>query len=101
MPIGVYPDVKFPMGEPIALEPGDIVILPTDGILEAASPSVTEYGDDRVLQIVRENRDRPAREIVERIFSSSLKFTQLDKLEDDATVVIAKRLPYGSEGWPS
>jgi sigma-B regulation protein RsbU (phosphoserine phosphatase) len=97
MPIGAHPDGKFPMGEPIALERGDIVILPTDGILEATSPSDTEYGDDRLLQIVRENRHRPAREIIERIFSSSLRFAQRDKLEDDATVVIVKRLPDASD----
>jgi len=101
MPIGVYPDVKFPMGEPIALARGDIVILPTDGIFEAVSLSDTEYGDDRLLQVVRENRHRPAREIIESIVNSTLRFTQNDKLEDDATLVIAKRLPDASDHWSS
>jgi PAS domain S-box-containing protein len=83
IPIGVYAEAKFPISGSIVLERGDIVILPTDGILEAASPSDTEYSDDRLRRVVRENRHRPAREIIERIFSSSLRFTQLDKLEDE------------------
>jgi PAS domain S-box-containing protein len=101
IPIGVYAEAKFPISGSIVLERGDIVILPTDGILEAASPSDTEYSDDRLRRVVRENRHRPAREIIERIFSSSLRFTQLDKLEDDATVVIVKRLPDASDHWSS
>jgi PAS domain S-box-containing protein len=90
IPIGVYPDVKFPIGGSIVLEKGDILILPTDGILEATSPSDEEFGDERLLQTVRENRDRSAREIIDRILSSSLRFAGRDQLEDDATVVVVK-----------
>jgi len=90
IPIGVYPEAKFPISGSIVLERGDILILPTDGILEAASPSSEEFGDERLLQIVRENRQRSAREIIGSILSSTLRFTQRDQLEDDATAVVVK-----------
>ena len=67
--------------------------MPSSQRESGGSASDTEYSDDRLRRVVRANRHRPAREIIERIFSSSLRFTQLDKLEDDATVVIVKRLP--------
>lgn len=90
IPIGIHPDAKFPISGSIVLEKGDILILPTDGILEAASPSSVEFGLDRVLQIASENRHRSAREIIGSIFNSSLRFTQGEKLEDDATAVVIK-----------
>lgn len=74
----------------IALDRGDIPVLPTDGILEATSPSGEEFGDERLLQIVRENRHRSAREIIGSILSSSLRFTQRYQLEDDTTAVVVK-----------
>jgi sigma-B regulation protein RsbU (phosphoserine phosphatase) len=90
IPIGVTPEAKFPISGSIVLERGDILVLPTDGILEAASPSSEEFGDERLLQIVRENRQRSAREIIGSILSSSLRFTQRDQFEDDATAVVVK-----------
>jgi PAS domain S-box-containing protein len=90
IPIGIYPDMKFPVSGSVVLERGDTLVLPTDGILEAASPSDEEFGVDRLIQVVRDNRHRSAREIIESVLSSSLRFTQLDKFEDDATAVVVK-----------
>jgi sigma-B regulation protein RsbU (phosphoserine phosphatase) len=101
IPIGIYPDVKFPISGSIVLERGDTLILPTDGILEAASPSGAEFGVDRVLQIVRENRHRSAREIIGSVLSSSLRFTQRDKFEDDATAVVVKCHRAAGDHWSS
>ena len=90
IPIGIHPETKFRISGSIVLEQGDILILPTDGILEAASPSSEEFGDERLLQIVRENRQRSAHEIISSILSSSLRFTQRDRFEDDATAIVVK-----------
>ena len=90
MPIGVFPEAKYPISGSVILERGDTLILPTDGILEAASPSSAEFGNDRLLQVVSENRHRSAREIISRVFGSSLTFAGRDKLEDDATLVVLK-----------
>ena len=38
LPLGVLPDVEYHQSEPYQLQAGDMLVLLTDGILEAASP---------------------------------------------------------------
>ena len=40
-PLGIMPDAAFPAGESLTLEPGDLVIVLTDGVLEATAPDDT------------------------------------------------------------
>ena len=44
---------EFPAADPITLEPGDIVVLVTDGIQEAMSPTGEQFGTERLLEVVR------------------------------------------------
>jgi sigma-B regulation protein RsbU (phosphoserine phosphatase) len=97
IPIGILPEAKFPISGSVVLKQGDILLLPTDGILEARSSSGAEFGIDRVLQVVCENRHRSAREIIGGIFFSLLEFAHCDRLEDDATVVVVRCSPEASD----
>ena len=44
LPLGIKQDAEFPAGEPVALKPGDMILLITDGILEARSPAGGYFG---------------------------------------------------------
>ena len=50
---------EFPIGGPIALEPGDLILLFTDGVFEARSAEGMLFGLDRVLQVVRDRIELP------------------------------------------
>jgi sigma-B regulation protein RsbU (phosphoserine phosphatase) len=78
------------MGEPITLNPGDSVILLTDGVLEASSPEGELFGMDRVLQILRQNSNKAASDVIERLHHEVQEFTCQDHLLDDFTVVVIK-----------
>ena len=93
LPLAILPDAEFPTAGPIALEPGDIVLLLTDGIPEARSPQDALFGDQRALEIVRENRDRTAREITERLYRAVHDFSGGKKPIDDVTTVVIKTEP--------
>jgi len=88
--IGPLPEARFRRG--IAyLEMGDVLVLTTDGILERRRPGGDFFGQAGVEAAVRD-RDRPASEILERVFDAAAAFGDGAPWEDDATVVVVKRI---------
>jgi serine phosphatase RsbU (regulator of sigma subunit) len=74
----------------ITLEKGDLVLLLTDGVEEARSSAGAEFGEARVLEIVRRLRTRPAGEIVRAILDEARRFGEPEGIQDDMTVVVVK-----------
>jgi serine phosphatase RsbU (regulator of sigma subunit) len=76
-----------------ALEPGDLVLLYTDGITEARSPGGEEFGLDRLVAFAsRALADQvPLPEATRRLVHAILRH-QEDRLQDDATILIAQWL---------
>jgi serine phosphatase RsbU (regulator of sigma subunit) len=90
VPLGILPECQYPAAAPVTLNPGDIVFLLTDGILEANSPDDKPFGLQRALDIVRSNRERHAREIVNLIYGAVRQFCHDDCQLDDMTAIIIK-----------
>lgn len=74
------------------MEPGDVLVLFSDGVTEAPDPSGEDFGDERLAQLVASLRDRPAAEMVEAIEKAVTEFTQGAPAADDITVVVARKL---------
>jgi sigma-B regulation protein RsbU (phosphoserine phosphatase) len=89
-PLGIMPDTDFITTSPIRLEPGDVVFLYTDGIVEAPSPAGTLFGRDRALSIVRAHRSQRARDIVEALRRAVQEHAQDRPQQDDLTVIVVK-----------
>ncbi len=90
LPLGILPELDFPPAESVALEPGDLLVLITDGVLEAQAADGTYFGQERTLQTVRANRHRPAREILDALYHDVRDFSKDDKILDDVTAVVLK-----------
>ena len=91
--LGIGPhDVPRTSGR-LALEPGDLVLMLSDGIVEAHAPSLEEFGEARVLDVVRRERARPAAEIIQTLLDEARRFSGRDGFADDMTAVCIK---YGS-----
>jgi sigma-B regulation protein RsbU (phosphoserine phosphatase) len=86
--LGVFTDAVYD-GASVPLAPGDVIVLFTDGIVEAANPVGEEYGDDRLCAIVERTSRRSPDEIVDAVFTDVEAFAH-DGLQDDATVVVVK-----------
>lgn len=89
-PLAIAPDAEFPYCEPVALETGDIIVLTTDGIREAYSLEGPAFGDGRLLDVVRANRDRSAAEIVDAAQRAVQEFCRPGKPSDDITAIVVK-----------
>lgn len=90
-PLGMFAEIGCPLGLQVALEPGDTIVLVTDGALETESPDGQQHGEDGVLAVVRAHILRPAQEIVERVLEATRAHAGGVAQEDDVTVVVIKR----------
>jgi len=90
MPLGVRPDTLVPAAAPVALQPGELVAFFTDGLFEAESPGRVRFGVARALQIIRSERDKSARQIIDSLHNELLGFCRNQPPSDDVTVVIVK-----------
>jgi sigma-B regulation protein RsbU (phosphoserine phosphatase) len=90
VPLAVLPDLTFSSHEAVTLEPGDMVLLLTDGILEAGSVAGAGFGIERTLKVVTANRNRRASEIVEAIHFAVQEFCRPGKPSDDISAIVIK-----------
>jgi len=80
------------------MAPKDLVVLYSDGIVEAVDPKGREFGVERLKRLVSELRKRPAREIAERIMAAVEAWDDGHPADDDRTVVVIRR---GAKPHPS
>jgi sigma-B regulation protein RsbU (phosphoserine phosphatase) len=72
------------------LAPGDLFVICSDGVYDAHDARGREFGTDRLLKVVRDMRQQPAREIVDAIFSSVQDFRGDTPPNDDMTAVAVR-----------
>jgi len=90
LPLGILPDTQFPLQGPLRLERGDLVLLVSDGVLEARSDDERLFGVDRAIRVVCEHHREASAAIVDRLHQSIREFTRHDRTLDDVTVVVIK-----------
>ena len=73
----------------VALRAGDILLIYSDGVTEAESPSGEDFGEERLMRCLRRNREQPARALVHAIVESVTEFSHGSRY-DDVTVVAVK-----------
>ena len=73
------------------LAPGDILVAITDGFYEAPNPVRDRFEEERVKEVVRANRDRPAAEIFRAVKEAVHAWSEHAPLDDDQTGLIVKR----------
>jgi hypothetical protein len=73
------------------LEPGDLVVLYTDGVTEARSPAGEFFGRERLVELLTRNlaAELPAPETMRRVVHALLDH-QGDDLDDDATLLMVE-----------
>lgn len=91
-PLGIAPSANFRASAPLALTAGDTLLLLTDGIEEASAPDQSLYEAARAVEFLRQNRAKPAAEIVRGLYDSVRAFAQDHPLADDITALVVKVL---------
>ena len=90
--LGIMENTPYEQSE-VALTPGDVAVLYTDGVCEAQNALEQQFGDQRVYEVVEGlSRELSARDIAEHLMRELRDF--LDGLEpqDDVTILVLKVL---------
>jgi sigma-B regulation protein RsbU (phosphoserine phosphatase) len=90
-PLGLFPGQAYGSGA-FTLSPGDLLLLYTDGVTEAANADDEEFGLDRLVELTRSVASRPLAEMEEAIGEGLAAFAAGVPFHDDRTVVLLRRL---------
>ena len=84
--LGLLPQARFEQGME-RLERGDVLVLYSDGVVEAANSSGEEFGEHRLIAAVESDLHAAPTEIRDRILRAVREFTGSDVLADDQTLL--------------
>ncbi len=87
-PVGLFPDSTYEEGA-VQLDPCDLVVAYTDGVIEAVSPAGEEWGIEGLRRAVAESGAQHPDDVVRAIFTSMDEFSR-GYQTDDATVVVLR-----------
>lgn len=91
--LGPVADATYERGF-VRMRPGDLIVMYTDGLIEATAPGGTEgdpdseYGVERLIEVARRLRGRPAKEIGDAMLADVAAYTGDRDRNDDRTVVV-------------
>lgn len=89
-PLGLRRETHYLEEPEIELRPGQVVLLLTDGFEEAVNEAEEMFGMERVIELVRRNRERSASEILNGLCESCRAFSGGAAQLDDLTAVVIK-----------
>jgi sigma-B regulation protein RsbU (phosphoserine phosphatase) len=91
LPLGLLPAVSYTARE-VHLAPGDLLLLYTDGIVEATNPEDEEYGLDRLIAACLRYPGGSLKDLAHALEADLEAFVRGVPFADDRTLVLARRL---------
>jgi sigma-B regulation protein RsbU (phosphoserine phosphatase) len=76
--------------EETALEPGDTLVLYSDGVTDAMSPGGEQFGDERLLEALRAAHRESAQESLTRVLAGIRAFVGNAEPADDVTMLVMR-----------
>jgi sigma-B regulation protein RsbU (phosphoserine phosphatase) len=89
IPLGILEDSTYQEWV-TTLDPGDVLLLYSDGLTEAASASGELFGEERLRSVLVSSVDQPAAVIADRILNAVEEFSAAATASDDRTLVVVK-----------
>ena len=89
--MGMIPDCPFEEDE-IALKPGELVVIYSDGVTEAENSEDEQFEEERLQTIVNQSKHLGAKQLVDLLVERVKSFTGAKAQDDDITLVVLKAL---------
>jgi steroid delta-isomerase-like uncharacterized protein len=89
--VGVFEHATFEE-ETVQLDPGDTLIVFSDGISEALNPDGDEFGEERLVSCMETNRELPSAILLECVLETVQQFRGDAAQNDDLTLLVLRYL---------
>ena len=89
IPLGIKAAGQYQCGT-VKLVHGNLLLIFTDGLVEAENDHATEYGEDRMLPMLKSLPNQTAKETLNRVMSSVDTFVGLTRQHDDITCLVLR-----------
>lgn len=90
-PFGIVPDLVSDPPRDFDLQPGDMIVMPTDGFFEWPNAQGDRFGTARLADVLKSSADLPANQIIARLYEAVSAFAAGTPQQDDLTAVIIRR----------
>jgi serine phosphatase RsbU (regulator of sigma subunit) len=91
VPLGCMDELEVSLRTPLRMEPGDVFVVLSDGVVDAAGASGERFGTGRVIDVLVRHRQGRAAEMMSALRRALTHFTHGVPADDDRTAVIIKR----------
>jgi sigma-B regulation protein RsbU (phosphoserine phosphatase) len=91
--LGIQDGARFEENARQGLEPGQVLVIGTDGIWEARNRKGVMFGKNRLYRIIKNHADKTADEILHSSLKAVARFQGSETAEDDITLVVIKAVP--------
>lgn len=91
MPVGLFAGATY-SDEQTRMEPGDVLVIYSDGVTEALNLASEEYGDARLAELTIAHRTAPLDDFLQKIIASVQTFANGASQSDDVTVLVLRYL---------
>jgi len=87
--LGVLAGATYEQGE-IIVQPGDVLVMYSDGVVEATNASGAEFEEEGLLSVVLKNLDKSCTEIRDAVLREVNQFLGEERAQDDITILVAR-----------
>jgi phosphoserine phosphatase RsbU/P len=92
LPLGMLSSASYTFGEIVDFEPGDILLVMTDGFFEWARQDGQMFGVDRIEKVIASNAELASVQLIARLHRAVIAFGDGTAQADDLTAVVVRRI---------
>jgi len=89
--VGAFPFSEYDESR-VTLRSGDLLVCYTDGVTEPENEYGEMFGEERLMELLLRNANRPEEEIIQLVLDSVRQWTGSEELQDDMTLLLARRV---------